>query len=274
MDLVVARKEEAARVLVAIAALAAWLFGSTGRPSAPTPIRTSVESGAEGSWSLRVGGWVIRAEGAGAGAPSLDEQTRPLIRIREPQQLSPYDHLIIHHAEAEGLDWRLVAAIISEESDFDPEATSQRGAYGLMQVRPIAAEAVGSRHFKTPSDNIQAGSRYLKQLGDRFGGAHGRDRLALALAAYNMGPGHVRDAQTLAARYGFEANVWRDSMELILPLLENQVIHRQLANGYAQGSTTVSYVNRVLQRYDVYRRDFQAYRAPTTDADQAASASG
>jgi soluble lytic murein transglycosylase-like protein len=246
------------------------------------PAQTPPQAAA-GRWSLRAGGWYISVDGAEVEVPSLAQQTKPRIRIRGPQPLSPYDHLIVYHARAQGLDWRLVAALIYEESRFVPDAVSDRGAYGLMQVRPIAAAAVGSEHFKAPADNIRTGARYLKQLSETFSEAHGRDHLALVLAAYNMGPGHVRDAQQLARRFGYDPNVWHESLALVFPLLEQMPFCARpelLPNGCAQGKATVAYVDRVLQRYDAYRLRFGVKRGDldddgaSADAAHAASANG
>jgi soluble lytic murein transglycosylase-like protein len=206
------------------------------------------------TWSLRVGGWYIRVDGAEVPIPSIIEQTASRPRVGLGISISPFDRLIVHQANAEGFDWRLIAALIFEESHFDPASRSDKGAVGLMQVRPVAAEAVGAVDFRAPVDNVQTGVRYLRQLDEMFHAAHGRERLAIILAAYNIGPGHVRDAQTLARNFGYDPNRWHDALELMLPLLEHPSLYQQLTNGYAKGGDTVAYVDRVLQRYEHYKR--------------------
>ena len=69
------------------------------------------------------------------------------------------------------------------------------------------------------------------------------------LAAYNMGPAHVEDAQTIARHFGYNPLRWDDSMDVVLPLLEQPAFYEKLPSGYAQGGATVGYVNRVLDRY-------------------------
>jgi membrane-bound lytic murein transglycosylase F len=151
---------------------------------------------------------------------------------------------------------RVDGAEVPVPSLLDQTASrSDKGAVGLMQVRPIAAEAVGAVQFQTPADNVQTGVRYLRQLDDMFHAVHGRDHLAVILAAYNIGPGHIHDAQTLARTFGYDPNRWQDALELMLPLLEQPSIYKWLPNGYAKGSETVAYVDRVLERYDHYRRE-------------------
>ncbi len=240
----------------------AVLASSSGPGTDATP-----RSAVPGSWSVRIDGWTIEVDRAAARvAPavveSADMAEAVVAPADEPDEeaeeaapaLSAYDGLIGKHAQAAGLDWRLVSAIIYEESRFQPGTVSPAGAYGLMQVRPIAARDVGEEHFREPDANIRTGVRYLQRLDRMFAAARGRDRLALVLAAYNMGPGHVQDAQALARHWGYDPLAWNESMVAMLPLLEEPQVYGYLPNGYAQGNQTVAYVERVLRRFDAYRR--------------------
>jgi soluble lytic murein transglycosylase-like protein len=240
--------------------------GDPAPSSGPSPEPAVAAAAPSHTWSLRTGGWYIRVDGADIPIPSLTEQTASRPRASLAISISPFDRLILHHAKAEGFDWRLIAALIYEESRFKPDSVSDKGAYGLMQVRPIAAQAVGADHFAAPDDNIQAGVRYLHQLEGLFAAAQGRDQLSLVLAAYNIGPGHVRDAQSLARHFGYDPNRWEDGIDLMLPLLEQASIHRHLPHGFGKGSETVAYVHRILERY----RHYQIEQA----ADVASSAAG
>jgi hypothetical protein len=206
-----------------------------------------------GTWSLRAGGWYIRVDGADVPIPSVDDLTTAPPRAGLSFTISPFDRLIAYHAEAEGFDWRLIAALIFEESGFNPASRSDKGAVGLMQVRPVAAEAVGAVRFETPADNVQTGTRYLRQLDEMFAAAQPRERLGIILAAYNIGPGHVRDAQVLAHRFGYDPNRWENALDVMLPLLEQPAVYSQLPNGFGRGSETVAYVQRILERYRRYR---------------------
>jgi soluble lytic murein transglycosylase-like protein len=222
-----------------------------------------------GNWSLRAGGWYIRVDSAEIDLPTFAQQTASRPRASLAFSISPFDQLIVHHAKAEGFDWRLIAALIFEESRFNPTSESDKGAYGLMQVRPIAAEAVGADRFKAPYDNVQTGVRYLRHLDGMFSEAKGRDRLGLVLAAYNMGPGHVRDAQGLARRFGFDPNRWEDGIDLMLPLLEQPSIYKHLPNGFAKGRDVVAYVQRTIERYHRYQRETPG--GPAMDAEALSS---
>ncbi|MGD0231635.1 MAG: transglycosylase SLT domain-containing protein [Syntrophorhabdales bacterium] len=97
-----------------------------------------------------------------------------------------YDHLIRRHSRANGLDYRLVKAVMIAESNGNPLAVSHKGAQGLMQIMPDTALELDLRNPFDPEENIQAGTKYLRFLKDLFKG-----NLELILAAYNAGPQKV-----------------------------------------------------------------------------------
>jgi soluble lytic murein transglycosylase-like protein len=99
------------------------------------------------------------------------------------QRSQAYSGLIEHAAHANRLDPALVRAVIVAESACDPQATSRRGARGLMQLMPATARQYGVSNPFDPEQNIRAGSRYLRDLADRY-----QNDLQLVLAAYNAGP--------------------------------------------------------------------------------------
>ena len=194
------------------------------------------------------------------------------------KRLSRYDHLIARYSEEAGFDWRLVAALIFEESRFDHERVSEAGAYGLMQITPIVAQEMGVKNSTAPQGNIETGVKYLRTLARQF--PHGRrnDRLALVLASYFLGQGHVEDAQRLARALGYDPHCWAESMERVLPLLEDPAYHRQTLYGFAQGSEAVRYVNAVRKRYALYSQYVSRKLAPAAAhpaaPPQAAAAAG
>jgi soluble lytic murein transglycosylase-like protein len=232
-------------------------------PPAPAAAPVAAESAPTRTWSLQVGGWTVRVDGPEVDLPTLAQQTAaPGGSRRTWVSISPFDQLIAYHASAEGFDWRLVAALIAEESGFDPASRSDKGAYGLMQVRPIAADAVGADDFASPDDNVQTGVRYLRQLNDMFSDVDAAQRLQIVLAAYNIGPGHMRDAQALARQLGLRPDRWYGHLEQVLPLLEDPSVYRALPSGFAQGRTTVAYVDRILQRYREYQQRTAGWEQP------------
>jgi soluble lytic murein transglycosylase-like protein len=97
-----------------------------------------------------------------------------------------YEELISEHSRLNGVRPDLVRAVVQVESAFNPNARSPKGAMGLMQLMPATARQYGVTDPYNPSENVRAGVRYLRGLLDRFD-----NNEALALAAYNAGPGAV-----------------------------------------------------------------------------------
>ena len=167
-------------------------------------------------------------------------------------RLSQYDPLIARYAEQAGFDWRLIAALIFEESRFDHTRRSPRDAYGLMQVTEVAAREVGVDDFLTLHGNLEAGVRYLQFLLQQFPDGQTQDRLALALSGYLLGPRRVRAAQRLAHALGYDPYCWKDSVEAVFPLLEDSEYYRQVNASFIPGGEAVRYVNAILKRYELY----------------------
>jgi soluble lytic murein transglycosylase-like protein len=97
-----------------------------------------------------------------------------------------FDHIVEKAAEAFNLPAKLIKSVIQKESNFNPNAVSSAGASGLMQLMPGTARGLGVKNVFDPAENIFAGSKYLRQMMDKY-----NNNLELALAAYNAGPGNV-----------------------------------------------------------------------------------
>lgn len=104
----------------------------------------------------------------------------------QPAPTTRFDHLIRDASRRHGISFPLLKAIIQAESSFNPRAVSKKGAMGLMQLMPESAKRLNVNDPFNPEENIMAGSRYFRQLMDRYGG-----KLVLSLSAYNAGPGVV-----------------------------------------------------------------------------------
>lgn len=175
-----------------------------------------------------------------------------------------YSNLVRKYADRYHLDWALVLAVMKQESRFDKEAVSHRGAYGLMQIMPTTqselVDKLGVSDASTPRNNIRAGIYHLRSMYRAFPKARGEDRIELALAAYNAGLTRIRAARDVAQYLGQDPNSWK-SVKSTLPLLSQSYysLHRDIwhesrppcgyFNGYRQ---TLTYVENIMQYYDDY----------------------
>ena len=114
--------------------------------------------------------------------------------------------IVREYAEEFHIDYRLVLAMIKQESQFDRNAESERGAKGLMQIMPVTnsqiSEELNVEESYLPEENLRAGIYYFSKLYELFKGETEEDRCSLTLAAYNAGPSRIYDAQKLAAYLG------------------------------------------------------------------------
>ncbi len=161
--------------------------------------------------------------------------------------LSPYDTHFRRFAERYGFDWRLLAAVAYQESRFDQTARNRWGATGLFQLKPATArepyidipEIAGEHNAE---NNVHAGARYLAWIKGRYfdpvEGMRERDRIRMALAAYNAGPRTLINARRRAERMGLDPARWFRHVELALLSMNR--------------SEPVKYVSEINQRYLSY----------------------
>ena len=169
---------------------------------------------------------------------------------RLESRLPRYRKLIETTADRYGFDWRLIAAQIYQESHFNPAAKSHAGAYGLMQLTQTVARKFGVQHILNPLENVEAGVRHLRDLYEHFDQAIGDDRMYIALAAYNIGQGHIWDAKNLARQMNLDPNKW-DSLKQTLPLLSYSKYYKYAKYGYCRGLEPVNYIKQIVIYYDI-----------------------
>ena len=167
--------------------------------------------------------------------------------------ISPYDSLFQVHADSLSWDWRLLAAVAFKESRFDTTALSYAGAGGLMQMMPTTALRMGVTAEGGLNGHIEGASRYLDRL-DRIWLKEVPDpaqRLKFVLAAYNAGPGHVKDAQRLAEELELDPKRWDGNVERAIVLLNRPGYFTRscVRTGYCRGQDTYWYVHDVVQLY-------------------------
>ncbi|MGD9598206.1 MAG: membrane-bound lytic murein transglycosylase MltF [Steroidobacteraceae bacterium] len=149
------------------------------------------------------------------------------------------------------VDWRLLAAIGYQESQWDRNARSPNGALGVMMLMPETATSVGVEDPFDPRENIRGGARYFIAVRDKIPARiREPDRTSMALAAYNVGYGHLEDARVLTQRRGGNPDRWSDVREN-LPLLAQEGWYLQAKRGYARGWEPVQFERRVRQYYSV-----------------------
>jgi membrane-bound lytic murein transglycosylase F len=154
-------------------------------------------------------------------------------------------------AQQSSQDWRLLAAIGYQESKWNPSAASASGALGLMQLTVVSATAVKVENPADPRQSIFGGARYFRQVYEKIPShVPEPDRTWFALAAYNIGYGHLEDARVLAQKAGRDPDSWED-VRTFLPLLAEERWYTQTENGYARGWEPVRYVDNVRGYVDL-----------------------
>ena len=178
---------------------------------------------------------------------------------RTVNAVSPYDSLLQAGAGKLGWDWRLLCAVVYQESQFHIEYRSRRGAEGLMQIMPATAAKMGVDDLFNPEENLKAGVAYLKYLQDMFRSrAAGRDELIkFTLAAFNAGEGRLLDCINYAASVGADPGTW-DGLLSVMPELRDeatiQVDSVLKLGAFQRPEETVFYVDRVLSLYGDFKR--------------------
>ncbi|MGV6807850.1 MAG: membrane-bound lytic murein transglycosylase MltF [bacterium] len=184
-------------------------------------------------------------------------------------RLPKYQPLFKQASEKYDLDWHLIAAIAYQESHWDPKAVSPTGVRGLMMLTLAAAKEMEVTDREDPAQSIDGGTRYFLYTRNRLpDDIYEPDRTWLALAAYNVGMGHLEDARVLTDRAGKDPHLWKDVMEY-LPLLQQEKYYSTVKHGFARGAEPVQYVQNVrhyrsiLQWYSLENDRNKPAEAPT-----------
>ena len=172
-------------------------------------------------------------------------------------KISEYDDLLKKHAKVIDWDWRLLSALVYQESNFDPKARSWVGAFGLMQLMPETAYRYDVDTLSSAQENVEAGVKHLKYLEAKLDKTLGdkTDKLEFLLASYNVGLGHILDARRLAQKNGKNPDQWKGSVDYYLlnkakPEFFNDPVVKY---GYCRGQEPYWYVIKILDRYKHYK---------------------
>lgn len=176
-------------------------------------------------------------------------------------RLPDYRRAFQEAQEITGIDWRLLAALGYQESKWDPVATSPTGVRGMMMLTEETADRLGVSNRLDAKESIRAGAKYLATLMDELPGEVKQpDRLWLALAAYNLGMGHLNGGRHFAPGLKRDPNRWVDMKE-VLPLLAQPEYYERLKSGRARGGEAVILVENIRNYYDVLSR-FEPIHTP------------
>ena len=173
-------------------------------------------------------------------------------------EIYKYRHVIRQHASTHDLDWKLIIALIVQESGFNEYAISPAGAKGLMQLMPETAKELGVTDPYNAEESIAGATRYLRSLYDLYPDSSHPNRVRIALASYNGGRGHIKDAQKITLHQNGQPNQW-ESLRSHLSLLtkKDRELHAEVwesgkpPHGYFNGfGETLNYVDKVMRYYD------------------------
>jgi membrane-bound lytic murein transglycosylase F len=225
----------------------AWMFPADGDPALVARAQDFLAE-AQGSLISRVHdrylGHVKRLD-------ALDVTT---FTARIATLLPRYRAMFEEAGRKSDLDWRLLAALSYQESHWNPLNTSPTGVRGMMMLTTETADRLGVRNRLDPKESILGGARYVNFLKANLpANTPEPDRTWLALAAYNIGPGHFNAARTIARQLKVDADSWFE-MKKVLPLLARPRYYSRLKSGRARGGEAVILTENVRIYYDILLR--------------------
>ena len=170
-------------------------------------------------------------------------------------RLPKYEKYFKEAEKKYNIPWLLLAAQSYQESHWNPKAKSHTGVRGLMMLTQATAKQMGVKNRLNVKESIDGGAKYLSKMEKRFPPEiKGKSRWAFTLAAYNVGMGHIHDAQTLARKLNKNPYSWND-IKKVLPLLSQKKYYKSLKHGYARGNEPVRYVNSIQHYLDIIHKD-------------------
>ena len=167
------------------------------------------------------------------------------------KRLPKYENLFKEAALEHNLDWLFLAAVSYQESLWNPKAVSPTGVKGLMMLTHAAAKELEINNRTDPLNSVVGGAKYYLQMRDKIPQRIAEpDRTWLALAAYNVGYGHLEDARILTQNAGDDPDLWTD-VRKYLPLLSKKKWYTKTRHGYARGKEPVIYVQNIRNYFDL-----------------------
>lgn len=184
----------------------------------------------------------------------FDSYNLKVFNKRIKSRLPKYIKYFKEAAKKENLPWEFIAAVGYQESFWDPKAKSPTGVRGLMMLTRKTAKELKVKNRLDAKQSIMGGAKYLRKLINRMPSyLNEKDRLWFALASYNVGYYHLRDALALTIWRNKNPTRWH-SVEKVLPLLSQKKYYKRLVYGHARGLEPVIYVKRIKDFYDILRK--------------------
>ena len=172
-----------------------------------------------------------------------------LKHVRE--RLPKYENLFKAAAIEHDQDWRFLAAVSYQESLWNSNAVSPTGVKGLMMLTRDTANELNIKNRIDPYTSVNGGTEYFLSMHEKIPSRIGEpDRTWMALAAYNVGFGHLEDARILTQNAGDNPDLWMD-VRKHLPLLSNKKWYEKTRHGYARGKEPVIYVQNIRNYFDL-----------------------
>ena len=171
--------------------------------------------------------------------------------------ISPFDKAIKKTAAKIGWDWRLLAALIYQESRFKIDLESDKGAFGLMQLMPSVMQRYDVSYDSSPEEQLEAGGKLISYLDKTLKNKvpDSLERVKFVLASYNAGLGHVLDAQRLAMKYDKAPDIWENNVDYFILNKSKPIYYRDTCChcGFLRGTQTYRFVEDILERYHHYQ---------------------
>ena len=183
-------------------------------------------------------------------------------------RLPMFRRYFVEAARETGQDWRLLAAVGYQESHWNPQAVSPTGVRGIMMLTQRTAAALDIEDRLDPYQSIIGGARYLSMMRERIPERINEpDRTWMALAAYNIGWGHLEDARVITEINGGDPDSW-DDVRTHLPLLTQRRWHSRVRRGFARGWQPVHYVDNIQRYYSILQWMTASERWTLPDSDE------
>ncbi|MBW7903038.1 MAG: membrane-bound lytic murein transglycosylase MltF [Rhodocyclaceae bacterium] len=241
-----------------------WLFAAGAEPTLIERARAFVER-------IRADGTLARLADRYFGHVDRLDQIDAMRFIERVRTLLPRYRTDFQTAQvATGIDWRLLAALAYQESHWDPLATSPTGVRGMMMLTADTADQLRVSNRLDAKQSIRAGARYLADLRDMLPATVAEpDRTWLAVAAYNLGMGHMNGARYIAQTLKRDPDSWYE-MKRVLPLLARPQYYQRLKSGRGRGGEAVIMTENIRVFYDILSRFEPVYRPFADDGIAAA----